>query len=221
MALLQAERRWGGYMDTARTLITNIKDFETCEKDGLLVLRPGDAWAFCDEGNPETNPSYFAPGYYRAFAHFVPEQADHWLTLLDDTYTMMHTNQAAMGGLISDWCTFTGAPARSNEFGYEACRVPWRMAVDYAWSGSEDARQILEGLHGAGAGDTNIDDSKDNSCFRGAYALTSIISDEATFDAAVDHWLTVVKWDNAYYQVTLRNLYLLVAGGNFPSGASL
>ena len=211
MALLQADAKWGGYRDKAVTLIGNIKDQETCEKGDLLVLRPGDAWAFCDEGNPETNPSYFSPGYYRAFAVAVPEQAEHWNRPADDTYKMITVNQTAMNGLLSDWCTFTGAIARSSGYGYEACRTPWRFSIDYAWTGKTEAKSVLEKLHNANAG-ANGDS---NSCFRGGFALTAITLDSSAFDAAVDTWLTTTQYDNRYYQTTLRNLYLLVAGGKF------
>ncbi len=208
MALLMAEKRWGGYLEDAVTLITNIKDHETEVCGALLVLKPGDAWGECSD----TNPSYFAPGYYRAFAHYVPEQADHWLRMVEDTYTMIATNQSQMSGLLSDWCTNTGVPTGS--YGYEACRTPWRFATDYAWTGEELPRGVLEGLHSAGAGQSG----DDNSCFRGGYALTSIVEDEGAFDAAVETWLTETQYDNLYYQTTLRNLYILVASGNFPLG---
>ena len=122
------------------------------------------------EGNPENNPSYFSPGYCRAFAAAVPDQAAHWNRMAEDTYTMISVNQTAMQGLLSDWCTFTGAVARGAGCGYEACRTPWRFAIDYAWTGGDAARGVLEKLHNANAGANGDSDS----CFRGGFALTSI-----------------------------------------------
>jgi endo-1,4-beta-D-glucanase Y len=211
--LIQADAKWGGtYLTQAQTLITNIKVHETNPCGSLLVLKPGDAWGECTD----TNPSYFTPAYYRIFAKVNPGEADHWNLLVEDTYKMIATNQTAMNGLLSDWCSTTGSPTNAS-YGYEACRTPWRFATDFAWTGNEDARSVLEGLHNANAG-ANGDS---NSCFRGGYALTSIISDQATFDAAVNTWLTTTEYDNAYYQTTLRNLYLLVAGGKFSSAGRL
>jgi endo-1,4-beta-D-glucanase Y len=71
MALVQADRRWGGYAADANELLGAIRTYETMECGGITVLRPGDAWGLeCTTGN--LNPSYFCPGYYRAFAVYQP-----------------------------------------------------------------------------------------------------------------------------------------------------
>ncbi len=209
MALLMAHARWGGYLERATNLINTIRQHATCERFQLLVLRPGDAWGSCDESQPETNPSYFSPAYYRAFAAFLPDQADFWNRMVTDTYILLQINQGTMDGLVSDWCTHAGQVSRESGYGYEACRVPWRIAMDYAWNGSPQAQGILDQLHQARLGVR----SDSNSCFLGGDALTSIIYSQAAFDAAVRAWLDAWLDDTLYYPATLRNLYMLLAAG--------
>ncbi|MBN2528560.1 MAG: hypothetical protein JXR76_19380 [Deltaproteobacteria bacterium] len=86
------------------------------------------------------------------------------------------------------------------------------LAVDFAWTGSDDPQQLLAGLHDAGAGVNGDSDS----CFKGGFAHLR----PGEFDDAGNTWLTTTQYDNLYYQTTLRNLDLLVAAGKFPAGAS-
>ena len=64
-ALLMANKQWGAasYLSAATTLIGNIFSHEVDQGNGF-VLKPGDMFG----GANQTNPSYFAPSYYRVFA---------------------------------------------------------------------------------------------------------------------------------------------------------
>jgi endo-1,4-beta-D-glucanase Y len=214
MALIQADARWGGYAADATNLITIIRDFETETCSGRIVLKAGDAWGACDR----INPSYFAPGYYRAFAQFVPDQAQHWNDMVVDTYELYDIMQTRMSGLYPDWVNSDGSD-NGGQYWWEACRVPWRVATDYAWTCSTDAADSLAALDGwvdSNGGIGGID-RPNNSCFNGGFALTGVSASQAELDSNVTAWLANSQEDTAYYQSTLRVLYMLVAAGQFAS----
>ena len=214
MALIQADARWGGYAADATNLITIIRDFETEVCSGRIVLKAGDAWGSCDR----INPSYFAPAYYRAFAQFVPDQAQHWNDMVVDTYELYDIMQTRMGGLFPDWVNSDGSD-NGGQYWWEACRVPWRVATDYAWSCSTDAADSLAALDAwvdSNGGIAGVD-RPNNSCFNGGFALTGVSASQAELDSNVTAWLANSQEDTAYYQSTLRVLYMLVAAGQFAS----
>ncbi len=216
MALIQAEARWGGYAAEATQLITDIKDHETEVCGDQIILRPGDAWGGCSDGNT-VNPSYFSPGYYRVFASFVPDQAAHWTQMAADTYPLYATYQAAKEGLICGWAKLDAGC--TSEFDWDGVRAPWRVATDYAWFQGTDAQGVLSQIsayvdsHGGIAG-VSFDP---NSAFRGSLALSGIATTQEKFDTYVTDWLASATQDDPYFQATLRVLFLMLAAGQFPS----
>ena len=137
-ALLMASKQWpskASYTTDATALINAIMQYEV---DGSNVLKPGDNFG----GAGEMNPSYLAPSYYRAFARATGNSK--WMTVLDESYTII---AAASGqyGLVPNWASSSGAgvngPASDGlSFGYDACRVPFRIALDYCLNGEPRAR---------------------------------------------------------------------------------
>lgn len=221
LALLQADRAFGGdYAEAARVLAAAVVEHEVERCDELWVLKPGDVWGGCSDmtGQTRINPSYFAPGYYRVFARQFPDQAEIWNGLLEGSYQLLDPMQARMDGLFPDWAGADGSDWYGAGYGYDACRVPWRIAVDYAWSADPRAASLLEGVAGwvQQNGGIPVGSMPNNSAFQGAFALASIDAPNE-FDAKVDQWLTAGGDDGPYFQATLRLLYLLVAGGRFPA----
>jgi endoglucanase len=224
MGLVLADSRWGGYDEDARALIASIGTHETqtCN-DGRTILKPGDAWGGCDD---IVNPSYFSPGYYRRFADVESERAEFWNRFTQDTYSLLQSYQSQLNGLIPDWARADGSLVTDGRqvFGYEAVRGPWRVAIDYAWSGNDEARAFLvamsENVDGRGGlatlADTDEFADKRNSAFLGTLSLPGIVGTQDKLDGYVRDWETYEKDDVWYYQATLRLLALLVAGGFFP-----
>jgi endo-1,4-beta-D-glucanase Y len=225
MGLVLADSRWGGYNEDARAMIASVGLNETqiCG-DGRIVMKPGDTWGGCGD---VLNPSYFSPGYYRRFANIQTERADFWNQFANDTYALFDQYQSQLDGLIPDWAGSDGNLFRDGreQFGYEAVRGPWRVAVDYAWSGNPDARAFLEAMAGnvdragglADLADTESFADKRNSAFLGTLSLPGIVTNQQKLDSYVSDWETYEKDDVWYYQATLRLLALLVAGGFFPA----
>jgi endo-1,4-beta-D-glucanase Y len=222
MALLQAASRWpnatAGYLKKAEGLASKIVQFETDMCDGRRVLRPGDAFGGCsDVEHPSVRPSYFATGYYKVFSRYFPAQASTWLALRDTSYQLFAIYQARMDNLVPDSSRPDGGDDQS-QYSYEACRTPWRVAVDYAWTGDTRARTFMQNIsswvdqHGG----LPAAAQQQNSAFIGAFALAGGY-DQAKFDGYMSGWLGADLLDAPYYQGTLRVLYLLVAAGKFSS----
>ncbi|HEY2408788.1 MAG TPA: glycosyl hydrolase family 8 [Polyangiaceae bacterium] len=140
-ALLMADKQWGGYANAAATLIDNIW---THEVDPSNALKPGDNFG----GANETNPSYFAPAYYRAFAKVA--SAHPWQSLVDSSYTILAAATGA-DGLVPNWVNSGGVGIAGTttdgsgpNFGYDACRTPWRIALDYCINGEPRAKTYLD-----------------------------------------------------------------------------
>lgn len=219
MALIQADARWGGYRQDAADLIAKIKEHETDVCDGLNVLRPGDMFGGCrDGGNGRVNPSYFAPGYYRVFATIDTANAAFWEKLADDSYVLLSRYQEQMDGLVPEWAYVDGR--LEGGYDYNACRTPWRVATDYLWFCTPEAKTFLEPIVAyvkQQGGVASVPFAK-NSAFLGAFAVAATIDSQSEMDAFVSSWLGAEKDDTPYFQATLRVLYLQTAAGAFPSG---
>jgi endo-1,4-beta-D-glucanase Y len=226
MALVQATCRWGAaYGQSARDLIGHIKAKEIVVQGGVQVVKPGDGFndATC------VNPSYFAPGYFRAFGRFTSDTA-FWNKVADDTYAVAATLANGTTGLVPNWGhTDRSAPhgeCGRNEatlYGYDAARAPWRIATDYRWWGTPAAATVLGKLvafaksKGVDAlGDKYNLDGSVVSTFHtpvtlGAFANATVASDAATADAFYQGLKSVTV--NEYYPATLKLLYLMFGAG--------
>lgn len=140
-ALLMASEQWGGtYKADATKLIGNIFQYGV-ESGG--VLKPGDNWG----GSSQTNPSYFAPAYYRVFAKVGGQ---NWNSVIETSYAIL-AKASGQYGLVPNWTnaqgqgiTGPGNDANGVHFGYDASRTPWRIALDYCMNGEPRAKAYLE-----------------------------------------------------------------------------
>ena len=144
-ALLMADKQWptGGYLSAATTLIGNIFAHEV-DQGGGFVLKPGDNFG----GANQTNPSYFAPSYYRVFARVTNNTG--WMNVLSTAYSILNKASGTYG-LVPNWVNSSGAgvngPGNDGNgvyFGYDACRTPWRIALDWCENGEPMAQAYLE-----------------------------------------------------------------------------
>jgi endoglucanase len=141
-ALLMASKQWSGgsYTSDATTLIKNIFAHEVSGN----ILEAGDSFNNANE----LDPSYFAPSYYRAFAKV--DSGDNWMGVLDQCYTILSAGQGSYG-LIPNWVNTSGTgignvdSTNGTYFGYDACRTPFRIGLDYCLNG-ETRAQTYAGL---------------------------------------------------------------------------
>ena len=151
MALLMAKCKWGDskYGDEATQVINATRKNMFMDVNGLHVLQPGDSTWFNDLGAGCINYSYLAPAYYRAFAKQVPADADFWNKAAKDTYELLGKASNPSTGLVRNWGSVSGGSAtsdcfnaykRADSYGSDAARTPWRIATDYLWNTTPEAK---------------------------------------------------------------------------------
>ena len=146
----------------------------------------------------------------------MPAQASNWNALVSDTYADLGSYQSQSGGLMCEWASNQNC---ESGFSWEATRWPWRIATDSVWSGDSAPEQMLQTLS------NYIDDQggitalqyNPNSAFDGGLALSGVVRDEATFDNCVAGWLSMATDDNAFYQATVKVLFMQLASGQMQN----
>lgn len=131
-ALLVAAKRWGGsYQGDAVKLINDIWSGEV--EQGSKVLKPGNAFG----GSSLTNPSYFAPAYYRVFKTAASGQ--DWDGVINSSYEIIG-KLAGSNGLVPAWCSGSGCSSPGGGgypdaaiYQYDSHRTPWRLGLDACW----------------------------------------------------------------------------------------
>lgn len=96
---------------------------------------------------PKWNASYFSPATYKVFAEFDNSSTHNWKTVIDQNYALLNLQRGAAKGLAPDWCSLDGVTSNNNptgmQFGYDAIRVPYRLALDSIWYGETRAQSFL------------------------------------------------------------------------------
>jgi endo-1,4-beta-D-glucanase Y len=234
-ALLVAYDQWGGdYLTDADSILAILKDnyfVDTCDGN-IYVMKPGGHWGGCDR----TDISYYCPGYFRVFAKMTGDS--FWDGVADDVYTILNNGADSATGLVPDWQSWDGVPGGTNldwplidYYRYDACRVPWRMALDYVWNGDSSAQswcyKISDFANSIGA--ENIVDGYEldgtpheearwnNSPFVGGFAVGAMAHSQAMVDSFASRllYLDGTGEDDQYFNLSLRCLYMLVLTGNF------
>ena len=157
LSLLMAYSRWreDKYLYDAKAIISSMWEREVVVIDGRPVLVANDL-----ERNDPTqvivNPSYFSPYSYKLFAKVDPSH--DWSGLADNSYKVLlalsdaNLDVSKSSGLPPDWVVmnrstgaFSKAPdaQQTTNFGYDAMRIPFRMALDYAWYKDPRDKQVL------------------------------------------------------------------------------
>lgn len=152
LGLLMAYSRWNetSYLTAAQPIINSIWQNEVININGEPVLTADDL----EKNSPSTvvvNPSYFAFANYKVFAK-VDTKHD-WNNLASNSYNLLNKlstaklGKSSSAGLPPDWVEIDRlsgnfSPPKSDNldtnFGYDAMRIPFRLALDYSWF--KDAR---------------------------------------------------------------------------------
>jgi hypothetical protein len=218
MALIQAGCKWGGtYRAQAMTLITALRNNAIATCSGQTVLKPGDNFGGCDR----TDPSYFAPAYYKVFQSITGDTT--WRSLTDSSYTLLASLQAKMNGLVPNWTNSSAAILSGTDgtYGEDASRTPWRIATDYAWNNEARAATFLNNVSqyiDANGGIARL--FSPNSAYRGGLATSGLPQSSAKAQAYTDAWLMTSseRDDDSYYPGTLRLIYMLLMSNTFAKG---
>jgi len=224
MALIQASKKWptGTYKDDALALIDGIWANNVGTSGGKPYLGAGTV-----NIKDKSYTSYWTVGYFQVFARFVADatKQQNWKGLAARGYEVLKAIQAnpACNGEFPesfqiDGTLWGGDPC---DFGYDSCRVPWRLAADYVWFGSADSKTMLDSLRtNVVKGNPVTSARQQNSAFVGGLALSGVSADQATMNDFCKKWVDAKTAGNSfddspYFQNTLAVLYLLVAGGMF------
>jgi len=232
-ALIVAYNQWGGdYLEEAKDVIQVIKNSVVTTCDSLLILAPGYSkesdigpmWGGCDL----TDIQYYTPAFFRIFAEVSGD--NDWNKLADDTYTILNAAAHPETGLVPDWQSVSGTPGgntdRISYFRYDACRVPWRIALDYLWNGNTLAKEwctkVSDWANDIGPANIkdgyNLDGTENsqgyhNSAFVGGFAVAAMCNSQEVADAFGTEMDRLD--DTHWFTLSTRSLYLLPITGNF------
>ena len=154
LALLVAQKRWGGYAAPLSALLTAIRTHmvEPAGSAHAYLLRPADmplSWW------PVSFPSYHAPAWYKAFATYTGD--GFWTQVADKSYAYLASIDAVAAygngttGLLPDRTKPDGSldnDSLKHRFSWDAIRAPWRLAADAAWSCDTRAKGRIDKMNG-------------------------------------------------------------------------
>lgn len=142
-ALLMADRQWGSdgeinYLEEAKTFIDNLMKY--------AVNIPQYTIARAQLTNPDkhylsnTMTSYQIPGHARLFGEVTGDA--EWSKVVDGIYGMFKyfselNPETGLPPYNVDVDTFGPYQGKAYTFSYDACRVPWRITMDYLWNGRD------------------------------------------------------------------------------------
>lgn len=154
LAVLVADRQFpgNGYREQGAEILGAIRG-QLFQNGCQGVLLAGSQFAGCDC----INPSYIPPGYYVAYG--AVEQAAFWTQARDASYDYYSGVRNAQTGLVPAWSQANGnlqlgcgpqvaGGGQTNEYQADAARTPWRVAIDYQWTGDPRAADFLRGIGG-------------------------------------------------------------------------
>lgn len=236
LALVKAAKRWPassnnwGSKATAFLNIIYSKEIDSCHG-----IKDGDTWGGCTNGSPKNyNPSYFRTGYLRSFDCF--EGGSRWAAVATQSYTVL-SYTVGNYKLPPDWVQANGsfgAGDAGGGYGYDSCRTPWAVGMDYLWWGNSSAQtldnQVTASFWSAGGSvapgaSTSIGDdynystgAKDSNNhepeFIGAVGVASMVGTNSAFRDAL--YADLVATDkNTYFSDSLKVVYLMAMTGNF------
>ncbi len=158
LAYVFAYVRWKdvSYLETARATLSDMWKKEVVYIGGSPYLAANNVEATIPKNTILVNPSYFSPYAYRIFAEV--DKAHPWNDLVATSYDILakslkdplDKNKSA--GLPPDWIEINKTTGKispsssanlSSDYGLDAMRVPWRLAIDWQWFGETRAENLL------------------------------------------------------------------------------
>ncbi|MDB5224761.1 MAG: hypothetical protein JWO43_383 [Candidatus Adlerbacteria bacterium] len=159
LALVFAYSRWQyqPYLGDARDIISDIWDKEVVTVNGIPYLAANNVEKTSSSNVIIINPSYLNPAAYKIFAKVDPTHP--WNQLVDSSYSVIQKSMdspldaTSTVGLPPDWVainkatgaiTATGRTDLTSNFGYDALRTPYRLALDWVWFKEPRAKTTLQ-----------------------------------------------------------------------------
>jgi endo-1,4-beta-D-glucanase Y len=217
-ALLMASDQWSSttYLDDARAVIDAIYGTAIAGDGTIKPDRYGGT------NGTQYDPDYFSPAYYRVFARATNNPA--WSGAIIDRGYMLLASLSGPNGLVPN-STDTGTLSTSSNYGYNSCRMPWRIAMDYCFNGEARAKTYLDkiGPFFNNIGASNIGDGYSNSgsqtsgnhnmAFIGPAGAAGLDGLQSLLDGAFMFGANGAG-DNAYFTNSLRVVTMIMMSGN-------
>jgi endo-1,4-beta-D-glucanase Y len=249
-ALLAAHRQWGSsgeidYLSEAKSMIEAI--FANDINAHACSVKLGDDIASDDPAFADTRSSDLIPDHFRAFQKATGRV--EWGAVVDKSYSIMESlqrNYSPDTGLIPDFIRHvdrTPAPAQPDyletkydgDYYYNACRVPFRVGLDYLLSGDPRSKAVLGKLTLWMRRETGDDPAKiaagyalngrrlekdaeyGQMCFVAPFAVAAMADGENQpwLDALCAMIVKPGADDADYFDGTIKMLCLLVVSGNW------
>src|SRR5450432_370160 len=215
-ALVMADRQWGGkgtladtYLSYGKGLIQKIWQNDIDHGRGEMPKAGDNAM------DDRTNPSYFAPAYYKVFAKVTGDA--NWNKVVDASYSIINQSLAhgnAANGLVPDWCSSNGSP--QGDYRYDACRTPFRIGLDACLFNEARAKTYLAktSTFFTGVGAVNV---KDGYTLAGAPLGMGLNS--AFLGPASSGAMSSSKYQNFLDEGYVRTAFLTRSETRYFSGA--
>jgi endo-1,4-beta-D-glucanase Y len=220
LSLLMAYSRWDDskYLDAARPIISSIWQQEVVTIQGKPILTADNL----EKNSPNSivvNPSYFGFANYKVFAKI--DVTHDWTGLATNAYDLINRlssdklDKNTSAGLPPDWITInreTGAfiPAANanldTNFGYDAMRIPFRLALDDAWFHDSRDRDTLSrfGFLKQFWQNTHVL----NAIYAHDGSVVASYESPAMYGASIGYFTIIDPTDaKAIYQAKLQTLY--------------
>lgn len=251
-ALLLADKQWGSsgsinYKKAAVNIINDIMKYEVDREDNTIQL--GNWASTLDKNHAQytgLRSSDLMPEHFKAFAKATGNKS--WSTIATKSYKILNqltVKSSRKTGLMPDFIIKVNSkysPANANfleggkdgSYGYNACRVPFRIGVDYLTTGSKKGKDMIALLNSwirkeTGNKPENIrsgytlDGSAIESYYDMSYVAPLLISSmcQNSSSKGAQSWvnslwkLVADSSTNNYYNDTIKLLCLIIASGNW------
>ncbi len=231
-AMLMASDQWAAtptydYLAMGRAMIESIRMYSLFS-DG--TLENGDNFNTADT----LNIDYFSPAYYRLFQKAIPDGGIFQFTVSSGYKHLLA--QAGSQGLVPDSSNLEDSTSCSTckaTYGYDACRTPWRIAMDWCWNSDPNAQTYLMkiGAFFNGVGAANIGDGysltgsqtsgNHNLAFSGPAGVGAMQGFQSLVDGSFNQMVNPPSGNNAYFPQSLRVLSMLMMSGNMVDYSKL
>lgn len=159
LALVMAASKWqqASYLTEAKKIIPEMWQQEVITVAGKPYLTSNNLEKNSSQG-AVMNLSYLAPYSFKAFAKI--DTSHNWTGVADSSYALINESmdskldKTKSVGLPPDWVIMdkqtgaisapTAGSGLTTNYGYDAMRTPWRLALDYMWNKDARAKSTLE-----------------------------------------------------------------------------
>jgi len=156
-SLILADKKWGSkktnYKAAAKALLAAIKKREINKTTYLPKM---GNWATSSYDQSKLRTSDLMTGYFKTFAKYTKDRT--WTKVASQSQkAIVKLSARNKSGLFPDFIKATGKTiklsavkpyqiesGRDNQYGYNACRVPWRLAQTYLITKDGTTKRVLK-----------------------------------------------------------------------------